>query len=380
MQPIKELKITLFKIMLIGIVISIIISYIFSLYIFRYINMILDITSKISNGDFTQRIKIFTNDEIEMISNSINKMANTLVNINSKLEKRVEEKTHLLKESNYKLNYIFNITPNITILTNGETIIKANNKFFEFTGFNSLEEFFTKYNCICDMFKARSGCLKSKMEDKSWIEYVVSYPEKTHKVVIKKDDVEHMFLVNATSYTEAAKINYIAVFENITEIQKIAHTDKLTQLANRLKIDEILERCFQSGKRYQRIFTIILIDIDFFKKVNDHKGHLIGDEVLKDIAKILNTLTRRVDLLGRWGGEEFIIISKETDMDGAYILGEKIRHAVESYLFAADLKLTISVGISEYRNDESIEALIKRADEALYMAKEKGRNRVEIIK
>lgn len=379
MQPIKELKVKLFQITLIGIAISIIISYIFSLHISRYINHILDITSRISRGDFSQRVEIFTNDEIEVISNSINKMANFLVGMNLKLEKKVEEKTHLLSEANQKLNYIFNVTPNITIVTSGGTIIKANNKFFEFTGFSTIEEFLKQYSCICDMFKERNGYLKSKMGDKSWVEYIVSNPDETHKAVIEKDGIEYMFLVNATTYIESEKTNYIAVFENITEIQKVAHTDQLTKLANRLKIDEMLERCFQSGKRYKRVFTVILIDIDFFKRVNDNQGHLTGDEILKDIAEILNRLTRNIDLVGRWGGEEFMIISKETNMAGAYVLGEKIRHAVESHTFTKDLKLTISVGISEYRDNETIDNLIKRADDALYIAKDKGRNRVEII-
>lgn len=380
MQPVKELKIILFQITLMGIAISIIISYILSLYVIRFINHIVDITSKISNGDFNQRVEIFTNDELEIISNSINKMANSLVGMNLKLEKKVEEKTNLLKESNNKLNYIFNITPNITILTSGEMIVKANNKFFEFTGFATLEEFFKKYNCICDMFKIRNGYLKPRMEDKSWVEHIVSNPDEIHKAIIEKDDVEQLFLVNATAYTLTGETNYIAVFENITEIQKVAHTDQLTKLANRLKIDEMLERCFQSGKRYKRVFSVILIDIDFFKKVNDNHGHLVGDKILKEISIILSTSTRNVDLVGRWGGEEFIIVSKETNIDGAYVMAEKIRKAVESHTFTLDLPVTISMGISEYKDNESADELIKRADDALYMAKENGRNRVEVIK
>ena len=379
MLPIEELKEKLFQIALLGIFLSIIVSYVFSLYIIRFVNHILDVASKISNGDFNQRIEVSTNDEIGMISNAVNKMANSLVKVNSKLENRVEEKTLLLQEANNKLNYIFNITPNITIVTNGETIVKANNEFFKFTGFNNLEEFFKKYNCICDMFIDRPGYLRSKMGNNSWVEYVAAHPKESHKVVINKNGHEYMFLVNATSYIENKKTNYIAVFENITEIQKVAYKDQLTKLANRLKIDEMLQRCFQSSKRYERDFSIILIDIDFFKKVNDDHGHLIGDEVLKSISKILSDLTRSVDLLGRWGGEEFIIISKETDINGAYSIGEKIRRAVEGHIFEEGLKQTISVGVTQYKQGESIDDMIKRADEALYAAKAKGRNRVEAV-
>lgn len=142
----------------------------------------------------------------------------------------------------------------------------------------------------------------------------------------------------------------------------------------------MLERCFQSGKRYKRVFSVILIDIDFFKKVNDNHGHLVGDKILKEISIILSTSTRNVDLVGRWGGEEFIIVSKETNIDGAYVMAEKIRKAVESHTFTLDLPVTISMGISEYKDNESADELIKRADDALYMAKENGRNRVEVIK
>lgn len=379
--PVEELKKELLKIAIVGLFIAILISCLFSAYIIRLIKHILDVTSKISNGNFSERIKIYTNDEVGMISKAVNKMANTLVGMNSELEKKVEEKTALLSDANNKLNYIFNITPNITIVTNGETIVKANNEFFKFTGFNNLEEFFKKYNCICDMFKDRIGYLKAKMQHESWVEYIVSHPNETHKVVIKKDKQEYMFLVNATAYLEKEKTNYIVVFENITEIQKIAHTDQLTKLANRLKIDEMLERCLQSGERYKRVFAIILIDVDFFKSVNDNHGHLVGDEVLKSVAKILNKLTRKVDFVGRWGGEEFIIVSKETNLDGAYAIGEKIRRAVESYTFSKELKLTVSIGISEYRDSkDTIDDLIKRADDGLYKAKEKGRNRVEVVK
>jgi len=372
MQPIEDLKITLINITLIGLIISVLISYIFSLFILKFINHIVETTSKISNANLNERIKISTNDEFGLISTSINKMADSLVSMNSTLEMRVQEKTH-------QLNHIFNITPNITIITNGKTIIKANNKFYEFTGYKDLESFMQDYNCICDMFSILKGFLRPKIDGKDWTEHIVSYPNETHRAIIEKDGIENLFLVNATTYLEDDNTNFIVIFENITEIQKLAYTDQLTRLANRLKIDEILERCSKSNERYNRSFTIILLDIDDFKLVNDTHGHLVGDEVLKSISKILRDQTRKVDLAGRWGGEEFIIISKETDINGALILAEKIRKAVESHCFEPVLQQTISVGVSQYKEVDTIDSLIKRADDALYRAKANGKNRVDFI-
>ncbi|HEB62441.1 MAG TPA: diguanylate cyclase, partial [Bacteroidetes bacterium] len=379
MEPANRLKRELFQLTLIIIIISILLGYIYSLFVVRPIKHIAKISSQIANGNFNNRIEIFPNDEVGEMAKSINKMADTIVNINTNLEKKVEEKTKQLSETNQKLNHIFDITPNITILTDGKTIFKVNRQFLEFTGYNNLDTFLKDYDCICHMFHTRNGYLKPKINGQKWTEYIVSHPHETHKAIIKKNGIENLFLVNATTYVENNNTNYIVVFENITELQKIAYIDQLTKLFNRLKIDEMLERCYNSYKRYKRDFTVILIDIDDFKQVNDTCGHLVGDEVLKSISLILNKNTRNIDFIGRWGGEEFIIISKETDIDGAYIIAEKIRKAVESFVFKVNLRQTISIGISQYKKEDTIDSLIKRADDALYKAKENGKNRVEAI-
>jgi diguanylate cyclase (GGDEF)-like protein len=378
-KPANELRKKLFLITLIAIIISVFISYIFSIFAIRPIKHIAKISSQIADGNFNNRIEIFPNDEVGEMAHSINKMADTIVNINTNLEKKVEQKTKKLSETNQKLNHIFDITPNITILTDGKTIIKVNRQFLEFTEYSTLNEFLKDYDCICDMFHIQKGYLKPKIGGQNWTEYMVSHLHETHKAIIKKDGIENLFLVNATTYVENNNTNYIVVFENITELQKIAYTDQLTKLFNRLKIDEMLERCYHSFNRYKRNFTVILIDIDDFKKVNDTCGHLVGDEVLKSISFLLNENTRNIDFIGRWGGEEFIIISKETNIDGAFVIAEKIRQAVASFVFDANLRQTISIGIAQHKKEDTIDSLIKRADDALYKAKEKGKNRVESI-
>ncbi|MCX6075610.1 MAG: diguanylate cyclase [Campylobacterales bacterium] len=378
MEPINKLMEELIIISIIGFILSIIISFLIARHITFTINKIVDIASSISEGNIHKRVEVFTNDELGILSHSINKMADSLVNMNLTLANKVHEQTIKLENANTQLENIFNITPNITLLTNGTTLIKANSEFYNFTGYKNLENFLSDYNCICDMFTDLEGYLTPIVEGVSWIKYVAANKEKIHKAVIEKDGGEYLFLVNATEYYENEQIYFIAVFENITELQKVAYTDHLTKLMNRIKIDEMLERCANSYKRYKNIYSVILLDIDHFKLVNDTYGHLVGDDVLKHVAKILSKNTRNIDLVGRWGGEEFLIITKETNIEGASALAEKIKKSVESYEFEIVKNQTISLGVAQIKENETIDELLKRADDALYEAKESGRNRVVV--
>ncbi len=162
------------------------------------------------------------------------------------------------------------------------------------------------------------------------------------------------------------------------KLESMAIIDALTRVYNRLKLDIIMKRAYESYRRYKKIFSIIIIDIDHFKEVNDAHGHLVGDEVLKGMVKIMKSRVRHTDLLGRWGGEEFMIICEETDALGAYHLSEKIRKALESHKFEKAGVKTVSCGVAEIEEGLSINDFIKRADDALYEAKKSGRNRTII--
>jgi len=160
------------------------------------------------------------------------------------------------------------------------------------------------------------------------------------------------------------------------ELQKLATTDALTQIANRSYLDEVLKQSVVANERYNRPFSIVMIDIDFFKKINDTYGHLVGDTVLKKLSSLIKSRIRSVDTLGRWGGEEFMIIYQEIDCEGAYTLAENIRKVVEGHLFDDMENITISMGVAQYQSGNSLEELLKQADNALYYSKEHGRNQV----
>jgi diguanylate cyclase (GGDEF)-like protein len=161
------------------------------------------------------------------------------------------------------------------------------------------------------------------------------------------------------------------------ELARLSVTDKLTGLYNRHKTDEVLDRELHRSLRFDQPFSLILIDIDEFKKVNDNHGHHIGDQVLITIAKLLEEHTRETDVIGRWGGEEFIVICTQTDQAGAVKLAENLRQAVQREEIPVVHQNTASFGVATYQLNDQPKDIIGRADAALYEAKRKGRNRVE---
>jgi diguanylate cyclase (GGDEF)-like protein len=168
------------------------------------------------------------------------------------------------------------------------------------------------------------------------------------------------------------------LLEQNLQLERLAVTDQLTGLYNRLRLDRTLEEEHSRNMRYGTHFCVLLLDIDEFKSVNDTYGHQTGDEVLVAIARTLQDGIREVDVAGRWGGEEFLIICRETALDGALVLAEKLRLAIESQVNARGVRqMSASFGVAMFRPGEVLTETIARADAALYRAKQGGRNRVE---
>lgn len=176
-----------------------------------------------------------------------------------------------------------------------------------------------------------------------------------------------------------SKRGYTAIRQDITDkkrAEELAITDRLTGLYNRLKLDEALEYEISKSKRYGTALSLIILDIDHFKSVNDIYGHQIGDMVLKEVANTLLSCKRESDTIGRWGGEEFLIVLPNTNLAGAMITADKIRTAIENYSFSVVGNKTASFGVSEFLVEENEDSFIERADQALYRAKSGGRNQV----
>lgn len=171
------------------------------------------------------------------------------------------------------------------------------------------------------------------------------------------------------------KINFM-----YSHTRHLSLTDALTGLYNRRHFDSTVEREFLRSKRYGGDLTLAIIDIDFFKKINDTYGHLCGDYVLKEVAYMIQDNFRKTDIVFRYGGEEFVVILTETSLDGSKIPLERLRQAIENYKFKYEnnvIKVTVSIGAASNSYD-NINTVILNADKALYEAKSSGRNRISL--
>lgn len=163
---------------------------------------------------------------------------------------------------------------------------------------------------------------------------------------------------------------------------QMAQKDPLTGICNRAALDEVLKRELSHAGRHNSSCALIMLDIDHFKKVNDQYGHIIGDCALKVVANTADRCIRDGDLLFRFGGEEFVVLMRETSLQGASLLAERIRSNIEKtpcHCSGIDIKMTISAGVSAYEPGDSPLTLFARADEALYVAKQNGRNQTHTM-
>jgi diguanylate cyclase (GGDEF)-like protein len=167
---------------------------------------------------------------------------------------------------------------------------------------------------------------------------------------------------------------------DMIKLQELASIDSLTGLYNRKAFFEFCDEYFKIAKREKQNFSILLLDIDFFKKINDIYGHLVGDEVLKFVSNNIKSQIRQSDILARYGGEEFIVFLPKTDLEGAKNLAQKTNKFISTHPYVDQeikLDITISIGIATYNQETKLLDVIKKADNALYKAKESGRNCVK---
>lgn len=168
--------------------------------------------------------------------------------------------------------------------------------------------------------------------------------------------------------------------KTLKKLKKLATTDSLTGIPNRRYFLDLTEREFNLAKRKKRFFSILIIDIDFFKKINDDYGHFVGDKAIKFLTNNIIQIVRKEDFVARWGGEEFVVFLSDMYGEVAFGIAERIRSKVEKTFLNIDketIHMTVSIGGSYFdEKDKSIEDVLKRADKGLYEAKNSGRNKI----
>ncbi len=294
----------------------------------------------------------------------------------SKAMKVIEEKQKLLE-------HILDQQSNLVITTDGFEIKSINRAFRHFFGVSDIDEFGYNLSSLTSYFEEKHYINNEQQELYSdWVEQINDDMDKDFIITMRDRGGESSaFIVKVDKLFEESL--YVVSFTDITHtaittqaLKEKAFHDNLTGLYNRDKLNEFLEYEVEVVNRYKTPLSLIMFDIDHFKRVNDTYGHLVGDHILKEIAMLVQSYIRHTDLLARWGGEEFIIASPSTPLQSAKIMAENIRQVIENEEFPEVGNITCSFGVAEFQKGETITNLLDEADKQLYRSKEGGRNRV----
>ncbi|MBF0606671.1 MAG: diguanylate cyclase [Candidatus Magnetobacterium sp. LHC-1] len=288
-----------------------------------------------------------------------------------------------LNEKNKLISFTLNSLPNFIFTMRSDKVEFANSTFLSFLNCRSLEEFHDKYKSLdniislaakhCDV---SAGCmnLMSYLKEHNEDDVIVSVNASDGNRLSGAYILKHAHLPE--SKTCIFSLTDVENYENKrkeTEITNI--TDDLTGLYNKRHFNQALSVHINNRQRYEYPFSLIFFDIDHFKAVNDKYGHLLGDCVLKELAKLVSEQTRSQDVLARWGGEEFVLLMPHINLDAAVEIAQRLRANIESQSIC-DIKITSSFGVVAYIEGETETDLLNRADALLYEAKRSGRNKV----
>lgn len=281
---------------------------------------------------------------------------------------------------------IIDTIPNPVIIMNGHELIKCNKNFLKFFNYSKLENF-KEYNSeVASLFIENDNyfSLASIEENTFWTDYIYKN-EKEHIVSMLNQDGQLISFELSINKLKGYVNHYIIVFTDITAIQnekklleQMAYTDPLTKIYNRQIFDKLYIKELSNHKRYRENLSIIMFDLDYFKKVNDKYGHDIGDKVLVTITKLISKELRANDVFARWGGEEFIILLPRTNIDVAYDKAQELRQLIEQHSDKIIPSITASFGITELLDTDTEQDLFKRVDKALYQAKIKRNYAVKL--
>lgn len=317
--------------------------------------------------DSNQQISIELNTKIVNLTGLMNNIFSLQSNYSSQILRNLKQTYIMIFTSIlvFIIVVLFNLSNRITksfnsLLKGTELISKGEYAInLKLSGNDEFNELTKSINTMANSLEYAEQSLKNYSTQ---LEQMVE--EKTKELTIAKNELE---IVNETIQQEKNKYAVLAM------------TDVLTGLKNRVFFMEFLTQRINEATRYQKPFSLMIIDIDYFKLVNDTYGHQVGDIVLKVIASLITERSRTSDLVARYGGEEFMVVFPETDISNALTIAERIRNAVETQTFIQkDLHLTISGGLAEYNGSSETEFL-KLVDDLLYQAKSSGRNRIKTV-
>ena len=276
---------------------------------------------------------------------------------------------------------IIDIIPNPIIIRDNKKMLMCNKNFLEFFELNNLNDFIQEHKCVCELFQDKKEYFSLSTIDKNtlWSEYIFNSKEE-HKVsILCSNNNSHLFNISV----ERIEDNYFVIFTNITAVEQneyyedLAYHDFLTKIYNRQMFDKLYQKELSNKKRHGDNLSLIMLDIDYFKELNDTYGHDIGDKVLVTLAELVTKHLRTNDIFARLGGEEFLILMPRTDKATAYKKAQELRQIIDEHKNKIP-HFTVSFGVTELTEyDKELSAFI-RVDKAMYEAKVKRNDVVQL--
>ncbi len=302
----------------------------------------------------------------------------------------ITEKKQNLKKLLLSDTIVNNIREGVLVTDKHLSILFANAYFEHITGYEPQS-----------IKGKRPSILKSGMHDDKfykdmWIRLEMNGCWQGEVWNRKKDGKIYAEWLNISVVEDSSEVGgkfFVAIFSDITErkiledtllrerelLKNQASHDALTGLHNRQKFEDTLAVELDRHKRYGVTFSLIMIDVDNFKSVNDTFGHQMGDTTLKSISELIKANVRKIDTICRWGGEEFLIIAPQTHIEGAASLAESLRELIEANIFDTIGRITCSFGVTAFEADDDKDSVLKRVDDALYTSKQEGKNKVTLL-
>lgn len=285
------------------------------------------------------------------------------------------------------IQYMLDMNPNFVIVSDLNQVEFINETFLNFLGYKSLEDFRREHCCIDAFFVKVNGIPYTGENPQKWAEILIASPTITNHIVYLRTQPNAEPKAFIVTFKQIPGTNrYIFSFTDVTQLEQekidlteIATHDPLTGIYNREKFDSELWQEIERANRYHSPFSLVMFDIDRFKRINDDFGHHVGDNILRGITALVTENIREIDIFSRWGGEEFMILVNSTPLEKSRQLAEKLREIIETFPFSEIGHITCSFGVTEFTAGDDEETLLERVDQALYQSKEEGRNRVSAI-